>query len=56
MVTSAGPAPDFPANICFRGPRQLWVDWPGGTPGRAADRQTAERPLNIGASRYSPGS
>ena len=53
---SAGPAPDFPANICFRGPRQLWVDWPGGTPGRAADRQTAQRPLDIGASRCSPGS
>ena len=53
---SAGPAPDFPANICFRGPRQLLVDWPGGTPGRAADRQTAQRPLDIGASRCSPGS
>jgi hypothetical protein len=31
---SAGPALAFPANISFRGPRQLWVDWPRGTPGR----------------------
>jgi len=41
---SAGPDPAFPANICFRGPRQLWVDWPGGgTPGWPADRQTWNR-------------
>jgi hypothetical protein len=41
---SAGHAPAFPANVSFRGPRQLWVDWPGGTPDRPAGRQTAPPP------------
>ena len=38
---SAGPAPAFPANICFRGPRHLWVDWPRGALARPSDREAA---------------
>ena len=38
---SAGHDPAFPANISFRGPRQLWADWPGEAPDLPPDRQAA---------------
>ncbi|HTQ93580.1 MAG TPA: hypothetical protein VMK84_29215 [Streptosporangiaceae bacterium] len=52
---SAGPGPAFPANISFRGPRQLWVDWPGGTPGQPADSRNAPPPPQSEIAPASPG-
>ena len=44
---SAGPDPAFPANVSFRGPRQLWVDWPGETPGRPVRRWLGPVPRRL---------